>query len=375
MSYNKNSKIATLIHDNPDTWQDIIESKGIRFHNKGTRYIFNYSPIDCHFDDPVVQEARGIILDIDDDRGSISVVCWPFRKFCNYQEGFADEIDWGSARVQEKVDGSIVKLYHYNGEWVWSTNRMIEAKDAYTETGNMLQLILSSENYDKIPFSELDKDTTYIFELVNRESRVVIKYSTDILYHTGTRNNITGEESEVYLGIIKPKRYPMQTLDECVRAANELNKNGEVVNEGYVVVDKNYHRVKIKSPAYIAVHGVVTGEFTKRQVLGTIIAGVDAYKFIQSRKNKAIYSYYKYKYDELVSDVAATLKYARALYEELDYDRGAVGRALKDAKYGSFVLKGLDNEKTAEELLQGVNYRFFKKSIDDYQHKNVWEES
>ena len=40
------------------------------------------------------------------------------------------------------------------------------------------------------------------------------------------------------------------TLEDCVAAASELTFN----EEGYVVVDGNWNRVKIKSPAYVAVH-------------------------------------------------------------------------------------------------------------------------
>jgi len=30
---------------------------------------------------------------------------------------YADTIDWSAARVQEKVDGSLIKVWYYNGEW------------------------------------------------------------------------------------------------------------------------------------------------------------------------------------------------------------------------------------------------------------------
>ena len=46
-----------------------IKGKHIRFHNKGNRYIFNYETIYCDYKDPVVQEARGVILEIDEEIG------------------------------------------------------------------------------------------------------------------------------------------------------------------------------------------------------------------------------------------------------------------------------------------------------------------
>jgi hypothetical protein len=52
--------------------------------------------------EPIVRESRGVILDEADDW---RVVARAFDKFFNYGESGADEIDWGTARVQEKVDG------------------------------------------------------------------------------------------------------------------------------------------------------------------------------------------------------------------------------------------------------------------------------
>ena len=84
-------------------------------------YIFSYSQIDSDFYNEVVRVSRGIILKIEDrmihDRShavaqdiydcKVEVVCWPFNKFGNYGEGYADKIDWASAKVQEKVDGCL----------------------------------------------------------------------------------------------------------------------------------------------------------------------------------------------------------------------------------------------------------------------------
>ena len=51
------------------------------------------------------------------DRGSWNVVAMPFKKFFNYGEKDADRIDWGSAKVYEKLDGSLLTLYFHSGEW------------------------------------------------------------------------------------------------------------------------------------------------------------------------------------------------------------------------------------------------------------------
>ena len=83
-------------------------------------YLFKYSQIDSPMGEKIVQESRGIILDS-------STVEWlpvsrPYDKFFNYSEGHAAEIDWSTARVYDKLDGSLVTLYWYGDKWNVATS-------------------------------------------------------------------------------------------------------------------------------------------------------------------------------------------------------------------------------------------------------------
>ena len=187
---NFNSFICNFISEHPDNWDDILfREHAIKVKKEGNYAIFNYG-FECDYANPLVQEARGIIIDVT----NLEVVCWPFRKFGNHNESYADEIDWNSAKVLEKVDGSIVKLwYDYElSKWQFSTNGTIRAENASIDNyiglyfGDVIQ---RADNYSDIPFGNLDKDCTYIFELVSPETQVVVKYDSTSLYHIGTRNN------------------------------------------------------------------------------------------------------------------------------------------------------------------------------------------
>jgi len=78
---NENSLLCRLISSCPD-WQRVVASKHINYKSEGPYTIFNYDTLNCDFFDSVVQEARGIIIDIP----RLEVVCWPFRKFGNYHK-------------------------------------------------------------------------------------------------------------------------------------------------------------------------------------------------------------------------------------------------------------------------------------------------
>ena len=103
-------RILEFIKNNPDTWEEKLNEKFIRTNHNGDLVCFKYAT-EADFSDPLVCEARGIIIDV----VQRVVVCWPFDKFFNVQEQYAADIDWNSARVLEKIDGSMIKLFWYKG--------------------------------------------------------------------------------------------------------------------------------------------------------------------------------------------------------------------------------------------------------------------
>jgi len=63
---------------------------------------------------PIVRECRGIILD---SKNGWQVVAFPYKKFFNHGEPFASEIDWTTAKIFEKIDGSLASVYWYDQKW------------------------------------------------------------------------------------------------------------------------------------------------------------------------------------------------------------------------------------------------------------------
>ena len=75
---------------------------------------FKYSQVASQMGEKIVQQCRGIILDADNDW---AVVCHTYNKFFNSAEINAAPIDWKSAKVYEKLDGSLMQLYHYDNQY------------------------------------------------------------------------------------------------------------------------------------------------------------------------------------------------------------------------------------------------------------------
>lgn len=369
MSINMKSLICKYISNNIN-WQKDMEELKIKVKFSSNFAIFNYD-IDADFSNPIVQEARGIVIDLNE----LKPVAWSFRKFGNYHESYADSIDWTTARVQDKLDGSIVRTWFnkYTNEWHWSTNGMINANEAVVNSPiahNFLQLIKLAENYKDIDFDSLNKDYTYTFELVSPENQIVVKYDKTYLWHTGTRNNITGDELIVDIGIKHPKEYAVNNFDDCLKAAEALNKNDIVNYEGFVVVDKDWHRIKVKNTSYIFFHHFTNGQIVNKSIILEYLKSddCDIDILIETFKDyEDVIRFYDSQIRTLEAEVQNFINNARKIYEQVNYDRKALAMMIKDHRFAGFGFKAVDSDLNAKELLNRCTKKTYESFIQDYK--------
>lgn len=258
-----NTDIGKFISSNSN-WETLLSEKPycLKIQRDNGYVLFKYNQIESDFGNPIVKEARGIIF----KEGQWEYpVCHAFDKFFNCGESNAVVLDWSTTRVTQKVDGSLIKMWFDDG-WHISTNGMIDAyKACYSDVdscnfGELFEEALLNNNTDiKTLTDSLDKDFTYMFELVSPKTRVVIPYDKTDLYYLGLRDNYTNTEMPFYSinfsvkvpeGIKSPKVYSLHSITECLKAAQNLPWD----EEGYVACDISCNRVKIKSPQYVLAH-------------------------------------------------------------------------------------------------------------------------
>lgn len=233
----------------------------------GRRVLFKYDMIDSPLGNPLCQEARGLILDRGDNW---KVLSWPFRKFFNLGEGHAAPIDLATARVLEKVDGTCITCYYWDGKWRVQTLGMIDADGAvnnvfppttfaelfYRVLGCGLDSIFSID-------SALTPSFIYTFELATPYNRVVTRYDKERIVLLSIRDMETLSEltSDQFLShyhkilciapIVELPRSHSIALTSLAEVA-DLAAALPQMDEGYVVVDANFNRVKVKNPSYLA---------------------------------------------------------------------------------------------------------------------------
>ena len=255
-------------------WEEILTNDpyNIGVKRDGDYILLKYNQLSSDFSIQIVRECRGSIF-YKNESGKYECVCRAFDKFGNYGESYVPEIDWPSAVVEEKVDGSLMKVWYHNNQWHVSTNGTIDAYKAEADGfgltfGDVFDRAIGDKEFF---FSRLNKNMTYMFELVSPETRVVIPYSHTMLYMLSCRDMRNMKDCDVHdtelmfrCNISYPKTFPLETLEECLSYVKSMTKD----EEGFVVRDKYDNRVKIKSPEYLmAAHLRNNGAITTTRIL------------------------------------------------------------------------------------------------------------
>lgn len=130
-------------------------------------------------------------------------------------------------------------------------------------------------------------------------------------------------------------------------------------------------RIKIKSPAYIALHRAVTNKvFTVKRMAELFLQGTDFSKLAKDFPNEArIIKYYDWQFEEVTHNINEMVGYARALYEEYDHDRRAIASEIKDSPYAWAGFAAIGNDKSVEELMQVLSNSKLEKLIAEYCYR------
>lgn len=233
---------------------DLLTQYSVK-HKRHTKHpnlvLLKYDQIASPMGEPLVRECRGIVLD---EANGWSVVARAFDKFFNHGEGHAAPIDWATARVQDKVDGSLCMLYHYAGEWHVATTGTPDASGP-VNLSSMTFAGLFWQTFRAMGLPLPDPDMVLVFELTSPYNRVVVRHfeSRLTLLAVRWRSVGWGEMPVQHFADIYPvvREHPMNTLADVLGTFQVLDP---LQSEGYVIVDGAFRRIKAKHPGYVALH-------------------------------------------------------------------------------------------------------------------------
>ena len=264
-------KIVNFIKSHSN-WEELLTSSpyNLSIKRDGKLILFKYNQINSDFNEEICCEARGLIL----EEGTWRVVRMAFKKFFNLGESFAAKIDWNSVAANEKLDGSIISVFYYDGKWRIATNSTIDAFKAeiagvgpYKTFGDLFESVLPLSRFSE--FSNILAHQCYTFELVSPYNKVVIDYPETKVYLLSVRDMRTlvehnldqVEEFAARFGFTVPERYDLNNEADYRKVVEQMPEG----HEGIVVRDANGERVKIKTLLYFQMHkaknnGVITLE-------------------------------------------------------------------------------------------------------------------
>lgn len=308
--------------------------------------MLKYDQIDSPFSEPIVRECRGVILD---QARNWNVVSRPFDKFFNFGESLAAPIDWETAVVQEKVDGSLMTLYHHDDMWhvassgtpdasgnvnglpitfnklFWDTfakgwaGRFAESyrgPDYYCVSTSDGDCISNDPRCMHQPGLLLPpngcEDLCFMFELTTPHNRVVVQHTDYRLTLLAVRNRKTGEYqpydnwASYYPSV---ECYPIRSLEQ---ARAHLDIQNGLRTEGFVVVNKDGSRVKMKNDDYVRLHHLRDSINGSPKAMLEIVRANESTEFLAHFPEwQADYDRVKGAYEALVTELEAAYEVIR----------------------------------------------------------------
>lgn len=219
-----------------------------RANPAGTLHLFIYTPRCVYEDgwDEFSLMARGLIVNELAGR----VVATPFPKFFNVGERHGDVPDM-PFEAFEKLDGSLIIVFHHDGRWQGVTKGAFDSEQA----------LWAQERLDAADLSSLIKGTTYLFEAVYPENRIVVRYDDPAMVmlaaYDADGRELSYDEVQAcsrQLGWRAAHRHQFSSIPDMIGHAATLPRN----DEGFVVRFNNGLRLKLKGAEYRRIHALIS---------------------------------------------------------------------------------------------------------------------
>jgi T4 RnlA family RNA ligase len=338
----------------------ITEELGIKVKEYDSGLIvLSYNQINSPKTHPVVMECRGLILEYVDSE--FKVVCRPFKRFFNHGEApdTLTDFSFDRSEVMEKPDGSLIKCFHHDGKWEIATRGTAYAESENYTGAKFRSMVLESLSMDETEFqyecshSGLDVNATHLYEFTSPDNRIVTPYEKAELVYLGSVCSETGSIFDGNtLSVRDAESYPLSSLEDCVKAAAELDG----LKEGFVVRDlKSGQMVKIKSPLYVAAHHLRGDHgLTPKKIIKLVVTNETAEYLSYFAEDEVKVKPYQLQWDIIKASI--TIEYEA---NKLIDDKKEFALKVKDLPYSAVLFQSKAKNISPENVLlsQGESYK------------------
>jgi hypothetical protein len=279
-----------------------------RFSADRSKFTLNYDQLTAKSDNTIACQCRGLVLrPLHEVLGEMyivretTIVSHPLDRFFNAGDVHAAPIDWDTAVIQEKLDGTCCILYYdfVKQQWCVATRAVPEADVSFGDIvsplkqntfyelfkHSVLETIRAkyceffcgdpTDLFDNLWCNTLDKNVTYVYELTSPYNRVVVKYDECRVTLLAARETATGRyikcEEGYGPGLQVVETWPLKTLADI---EHFLHDSDPAKIEGAVVIDANHNRLKVKSKQWVLASRMKDSvSMSKRNALESVIEG------------------------------------------------------------------------------------------------------
>lgn len=357
--------IKTLLTEGIEYVEEKYSIKTRRHETYPNLVLFKYNQLDSPMEAQIVQESRGIILDEEDNW---RVISRPFDKFFNYGEAYAADIDWSTAQVQEKLDGSCIQMYFYDNKWQVGTLGVPDASTPVHDTETLFSELFwtTFQKQRLVPPPSVHAGYTFIWELMSPWNRIVVRHEEPKLCLIGLRHLHDGQEYDPacmknYFPTV-PASYNLNSFDGLFSTFEDMQP---LEQEGYVVVDKSFNRVKVKHPGYVALHHL-KGSFSRRRV-AQIVANTGEMEeiLVAFPEWSEIMHHAKNNWDELITELEADYERIKHIERQKDFaleaNKTRVPSAMFSVRKGT---KGKQKINSVKEYMRTMHPAKLVKLLD-----------
>lgn len=227
---------------------------------KDNLVVLNYSPL-SPLENPIVKESRALVLDLEKWNvvGKSMDAFTGVTSFKNTE--IIEDFDWNNAFAIPKYDGCLMMLYFHDNEWKIATRFSTDSScNVYSPNSGETEIswkdvfISALDDYG-YSFEEflnyLDQEKYYSFELCSRFNRNIVIYEEQIIKLLAIINSHDLKEENIEHFKIQdfiPEKIKVNSIED-VKELIKQNDN-PLECEGFVVVDSDYRRLKVKNDKY-----------------------------------------------------------------------------------------------------------------------------
>jgi len=257
LDLNNNCNISKVVED-----KEYADSFGLIVKNVGDLYILKY-------------DRERIVKDNVSTLGNFRSCITDGKRLIGYSPGkslkyldFVENINFSNISIEEFVEGTMINLFYYNGEWNCATRGIIGAKCKFFKDypKTYRTLFLEAMEDCNLEFDMLDKEHCYTFILQHPENRIVVPFTEKKLILVSVYKCVDWTVEKLCVDLELKRFEPTVKIDKVKKIENnftsyiELFENYTSLNEDYkkmgIVIKSENKRTKIWNPNYLKVKGL-----------------------------------------------------------------------------------------------------------------------